>query len=280
MPSPSSPVLPLQRMQPCRPCASAPESSFVLLDRDMSLDDLSILTMQMLRKSRIVLVGSGTINKFTHIHAFPALHSFNEVNFANIRFLQEASFGKDSGMSLPLPGMSLPYPGMSLPYPGMSLPYSGMSIPYPGMSLPFQGMLPSFKTLAPTTELSLSPSSTPTTTMPRAKEQPTAPSALNDGNKCTPRDMTAKATITLRLDIDSLSNDSTFLENLAGMADEIVSYGELHFSLCHQPAGIRMLSEHQSRQLPGDQTEVAVTGLEASASPVGNFGGKFLCQPS
>ena len=85
--------------------------------------------------------------------------------------------------------------------------------------------------------------------------------------------MTAKATINLRLDVDSLSNGSTFLESLAGMADGIVSYGELHFSLCHQ-SGNRKLSEHETK-LPVDQTEVAVTGLEAMAAPLGNVGGKL-----
>ena len=83
--------------------------------------------------------------------------------------------------------------------------------------------------------------------------------------------MTAKATINLRLDIDSLSNDNTIIESLADMADKIVSYGELHFSLCLQP-GNRMLSEHQTKL---DQAQVTVTGLDAMVAPVENVGGKL-----
>ena len=75
----------------------------------------------------------------------------------------------------------------------------------------------------------------------------------------------------LRLDVDSLSDGSLFLESLTGMTDGIVSYGEMHFSLCHHP-GNRMLSEHQDKL---DPTDVAVTGLEATAAPVGNVGGKL-----
>jgi hypothetical protein len=70
-----------------------------------------------------------------------------------------------------------------------------------------------------------------------------------------------------------MSNGSTFLDSLAGLANEIVSYGEMHFSLCQQ-SGNRIFSELQTNKPARDV--VAVTGLEASAAPAGNIGGKLV----
>ena len=78
----------------------------------------------------------------------------------------------------------------------------------------------------------------------------------------------------MRLDVDSMSNGSTFLDSLAGLANDIVSYVEIYFSLCQQ-SGNRMLSEHQTKP---DQTDIAVTGLEATAAPVGDVAGKLTCK--
>ena len=134
----------------------------------------------------------------------------------------------------------------------MSLTYSGMSIA--------------------TFAQSASPSSSPITTVP--VESPIDLSSRDHIDECTPLDMTAKANIMLRLDVDSMSNGSTFLDSIAGLANEIVSYGEMHFSLCQQ-SGNRILSEHQTKP---DYVEVTVTGLEATASPIGNVGGKLTCK--
>jgi hypothetical protein len=197
-----------------------------------------------------------------------------------MRYLQDASFGKEPCMSLAYPGMSLPFPGMSLPSPGMSLPFPGMSLPsFPGMSLPYSGMSipfngaalnakPQMDTFAP----SASPSSAPTTTVP--VELPTSSFSRDHAKECTPLDMTAKASVYLRIDVDSMSHGSTLLDSLAGLANEIVAFGEMHFSLCQQ-SGNRILSELQTKPTPD---EVAVTGLEASAAPTGNIGGKLTCK--
>lgn len=203
-----------------------------------------------------------------------------------MRYLQDTSFGKESGlsvpypgmsfpnpgMSLPYPGMSLPNPGMSLPFPGMSLPNPGMSLPNPGMSLPIPGMLLPMKTQVPTSASSASPTFAPTSILLDATPSPS--SAIHEIKKCTPKDMTAHSTIDLRLDVDSLSSGSIFLDSLASLTIDVVSYGEMFFSLCQHP-GNRMMSEYQTN-LDETETESAVTGLEATASPTGNVGGKLI----
>ena len=68
-----------------------------------------------------------------------------------------------------------------------------------------------------------------------------------------------------------MNNGSTFLDRLAGLANEIVFHGEMHFSLCQQSEN-RIVSELQTKPA---HDEVAVTGLEASAAPTGNIGGKL-----
>ena len=174
-------------------------------------------------------------------------------------------------MSMQYPGLSMQYPGMPLPYPGMSLPFPGMSLPYSGMSIPFPTMHIIKK--PPSFEPSGSPLAALTSTVP-VEPPTTSSSSLDYTNECTPHDMTAKASIKLRLDVDSKSKGSIFLDSLAGLASEIVSYGEMYFSLCQQ-SGERMLSEHQTKP---NQTVIAVTGLEATAAPVGNIGGKLTCK--
>ena len=198
-----------------------------------------------------------------------------------MRYLQDASVGKDGGTSVPYPDMSLPYPGMSLPFPGMSfpnpamsLPNPGMSLPNPGMSLPQSGMFLPMKTQEAKSEPSASPSFAPTRILPVATRPPSPPSsALHNTNDCTPQDTTAHAHIDLRLDVDSFSSGSIFLESLASLTGDIVSNGEIFFSLCKQP-GNRMLPEYQTN-LGETEIESAVTGLEASASPAGDVGGKL-----
>jgi hypothetical protein len=69
-----------------------------------------------------------------------------------------------------------------------------------------------------------------------------------------------------------MSNGSTFLDSLVGLANEIVSYGEMHFSLCQQSEN-RISSKLQTKPA---HDEVAVTGLEASAAPTGNI--KLTCK--
>jgi hypothetical protein len=79
----------------------------------------------------------------------------------------------------------------------------------------------------------------------------------------------------MRIYVDSMSNGSTFLDSLVGLANEIVlSYGEMPFSLCQQ-SGNRIFSELQTKPA---RDVVAVTGLEASAAPTGNIGGKLTCK--
>lgn len=203
-----------------------------------------------------------------------------------MRYLQDTSFGKESGMSVPYPGMSFPNPGMSLPYPGMSLPNPGMSLPNPGMSLPnpgmslpvpgmsvpIPGMILPMTTQVPTSASFASPSFAPTSILLDATPSPA--SAIHEIKKCTPKDMTAHATVDLRLDVDSLSSGSIFLDSLASLTIDVVSYGEMFFSLCQHP-GNRMMSEYQTN-LDETETESAVTGLEATASPTGNAGGKLI----
>ena len=195
-----------------------------------------------------------------------------------MRYLQGASIGTDSGMSvlhpgmsLPNPGMSLPYPGMSLPYPGMSLPNPGMSLPNPGMSLPIPGMIFPKKAQVSASAPSASPYIAPSRVLPVGAPSPS--STLQLMIKCAPQDMTAQAFIDLRLDVDSLSIGSIFLETLASLTGDMVSYGEMIFSLCQLP-GTRMLSEYQTK-LDETETEFAVTGLKATASPAVGVGGKF-----
>ena len=167
----------------------------------------------------------------TSFMVFLRLTCFHEVKLAHTRYLQDASF-----MLLAYPGMLLSYPGMSLPFPGMSLPSLGMSapfptsmpLPFPGMSLPYSGVSIPFSmgrdlTQSHTWSHLHRPHHPP---QPRPQQwPPVKPTTFSSSrvhiNECTPLDMTAKVNVNLRINVDSMSNGSTFLDSLVGLANEL-----------------------------------------------------------
>ena len=182
------------------------------------------------------------------------------------------------GMSLPYqPGMSLPYqPGMSLPYPGMSLPYPGMSFPssIPATTRTTASSSPSTMKSAPPVVLSSHSPGTPSrspsdlyTGAPSLDIFPVPNTVIYETTNCVPRDWTVHTDIGLKLDVDSLSNDSS---QIHALAREFVSWEDLHFNLC-QKVGQRMLTE-QNVDL---REEPEVTGLEALVTTVDNDKGMF-----
>ena len=184
------------------------------------------------------------------------------------RFLQGgASHDNEGGVSFPLPGLSFPLPGMSLPYPGMSLPNPGMSLPNPGMSLPNPSMsLPNPGMSLPNPGMSLShsasivPTMTPSSNTASKGSNTEMPSHPEQAVNCVGRDSTTSTRILVQLDVDSVSNDVSFVD---GLAKSIVSFGEVHFSLCQKSSNQRLLLEPMSSQ---EQANVIVTGLDATAN--------------
>ena len=160
-------------------------------------------------------------------------HRFHEINIIQRRTLQGGA-SYNAGASFPLPGMSLPYPVMSLPYPVMSLPYNSV--------------------------MSLSPNMAPT-----SSHEDLHPSTDATGN-CVSRGSTAGTQIHVQLDVDSLSEGSSFLNNLA---QSIVSFGEAHFSLCQKSSYKRRLLEPV---VPQDPYNATVTGLDVTASSDNSHG--------
>ena len=71
---------------------------------------------------------------------------------------------------------------------------------------------------------------------------------------------TTSTRILVQLDVDAVSNDLSFLDVLA---ESIVSFGEIHFSLCQTPSNKRLLLEPMSLQ---EQYNATVTGLDAIAT--------------
>ncbi|KAI2508261.1 hypothetical protein MHU86_6190 [Fragilaria crotonensis] len=215
--------------------------------------------------------------------------AFQEMKLIQRRFLQGGtSYGNEAGGSFPIPGLSFPYPGMSLPYPGMSTPFPGMSLPFPGMSTPFPGMstpfpgmstpfpgmstpfpgmstpFPGMSTPFPGMSLSHSASIYPTVT-PSSNIAPKAsntdmPSNPEKPVDCVGRVSTTSTRILVQLDVDAVSNDLSFLDVLA---ESIVSFGEIHFSLCQTPSNKRLLLEPMSLQ---EQYNASVTGFDAIAT--------------
>ena len=150
------------------------------------------------------------------------------------RFLQGGtSFGNKAGGSFPLPGLSLPYPGMSLPFPGMSISHSASIFP----------------TVTPSSMVAQTPSNPADT--PSHHEKPV---------DCAGRVSTTTTKILVQLDVDTVSNDPSFLDVLA---KSIISFGEVHFSLCQKSTNGRLLLEPMSSQ---EQYNVTVTGLDAIAT--------------
>ena len=200
-----------------------------------------------------------------------AFCSFQEIKLIQRRFLQGgASYINDAGASFPLPGMSLPYPGMPIPHPCMSIPYPGMSIPHPGMSIPYPGMsLPYYPGMS-----IYHGSSTPaTSTVPPSVAPVDSTTDLQQADSeapvnCVGQDLTASSQIHVQFDVDSSSMGTSFLDNLA---QSIVSFGEVHFSLCHSLGDARLLLVPTSLQ---EQDNAIVTGLDATASS-GNTHGKI-----
>ena len=150
-----------------------------------------------------------------------------------------ASYINNAGASFPLPAMSTPYPGMSIPYPGMSIPYPGMSIS-------------NGSTFSPT--MTLPPNMAPTGSNMDLQRDDNA-----DGS-CIGRGSSAGTQIHVQLDVDSLSDATTFLDVLA---QSIVSFGELHFSLCPKSGNQRRLLDPVVSE---EQYNATVTGLDATAS--------------
>ena len=172
-------------------------------------------------------------------------------------------------MSLPYPGMSLPNPGMSLPYPVMSLPYPGMSLPFPGMSLPNPGMSLS-------QSASIAPTVIPSSNMAPKGANAEMPSHPEQAFHCVGRDSTTSTRILVQLDVDSVSNDPSFLD---GLVKSIVTFGEVHFSLCQKSGNQRVLLEPMSSQ---EQYNATVTGLDVTsnttdAAPSNNPGKTRCC---
>jgi hypothetical protein len=183
-------------------------------------------------------------------------------------------------------GMSLPYqPGMSLPHqPGMSLPYQpSMSLQYPGMSFPSSipattrttvSSSPSAMKSAPPVALPSRSPGTPSrspsdsyTDAPSLDISPFPYMIIYETTNCVPRDWTVHIDIDLKLDVDSLSNDSS---QIYAMAREFVSWEDFRFSLCPK-VGQRMLTE----QNIDIRAESEVTGMEAHVTIVDNDKGVF-----
>ncbi|KAI2507841.1 hypothetical protein MHU86_6621 [Fragilaria crotonensis] len=206
-----------------------------------------------------LLMGGGASNDAGASLPFPGMSIPDpgmSLPFPGMSFPNPGMSLPNPGMSFPNPGMSLPNPGMSLPNPGMSLPNPGMSLPNPGMSLPNPGMsLPYVGSQSPTK--TVSPSMTPTGFDTFSDE-----AAIH----CVDRDSTTTTQIHIQLDVDTLNNGKTlFLQDLA---TSIVSFGQVHFALCHQSLSDNKRLLLEPKSLP-EQENVTVTGLDATASSSG-----------
>ncbi len=203
--------------------------------------------------------------------------SFQEMKLIQRRFLQGgASHDNEGGVSFPLPGLSFPLPGLSFPLPGMSLPYPGMSLPNPSMSLPNPGMSLPNPGMSLSHSASIVPTMTPSSNTASKGSNTEMPSHPEQAVDCVGRDSTTSTRILVQLDVDSVSNDPSFLD---GLVKSIVTFGEVHFSLCQKSGNQRVLLEPVSSQ---EQYNATVTGLDVTsntsdAAPSNNPGKTRCC---